>query len=337
MAEALELATLSAPDPVVQRERLREARAIWRELGSGLRDATVELALARLSPGVAGHAAAARAEQRLQQMGVRVSAAGPAGLLRTVARQAQAPLVIETLGGFRVHRGDQVVPASAWRSKKAQTLLKILISRSGRPVPRDVLKEALWPDADPATLANRLSVALSTVRAVLDPERRLAAEHFIGAERDTLQLELDRVTIDVELFLHDVATAEALCAAGRHTEAAEHRRSAVAAYPGDFLEEDVYEDWAMPLRERARAAYLASARALAVEAEAAADHETAIRYCLRILEREPLHEDAHLRLIRALAAAGRHGDALRSYRQYCTEMREIGAEPAPYRALPTGS
>ena len=102
---------------------------------------------------------------------------------------------------------------------------------------------------------------------------------------------------------------------------------------GDFLEDDLYEEWAIPLRERARAAYFAAASALAADAEAAGDGETAIRCHLRILERDPLHEHAHVGLVRALAAAGRHGDALRSYRQYCAGMRVIGAEPAPYGSL----
>jgi DNA-binding SARP family transcriptional activator len=219
-------------------------------------------------------------------------------------------------------------------SKKAQSLLKVLVSRSGQPVPRDVLKETLWPDADPATLANRLSVALSTVRTILDRERHFPADHFISADRDAVQIVLDHVAVDVEMFLHEVSAAEALRAARRHTEAAEHLGTAVAAYTGEFLVEDVYEDWAIPLRERARSAYIVAASALAAEAEAAGDREGAIGCYLRILERDPHHEDAHLRLVRALAAAGRHGDALRRYRHYCTQMREIGAESAPYRALP---
>ena len=181
LAESLELRAFSAADPAGSRERLREALAIWREMGSGLREAAVELALARLSRGVAAQAAAARAEQRLERLGVRVSAAGPAGLTACDrARRRRSPLAIETLGGFQVRRRDEIVPPSAWRSKKAQSLLKILVSRSGHPVPRDVLKEKLWPDADPATLANRLSVALSTVRAILDPDRRFPGDHFIS-------------------------------------------------------------------------------------------------------------------------------------------------------------
>jgi hypothetical protein len=137
--------------------------------------------------------------------------------------------------------------------------------------PRDVLKETLWPDADPATLANRLSVALSTVRTILDPERLFPADHFISAERDAVQIVLDHVAIDVEMFLHDVSTAEAL----RLRVATPRRPSTWGPRsrhtPASFLVEDVYEDWAIPLRERARSAFIVAASALAAEAEAAGD------------------------------------------------------------------
>jgi ATP/maltotriose-dependent transcriptional regulator MalT/DNA-binding SARP family transcriptional activator len=333
LAEALELSTFSAPDPAEERERLREALAIWHELGSSLRETAVDLALARLTRGVAAHAAAARAEQRLQRLGVLVNPAGPAGLLRAVARQTELPLAIETLGRFRVRRCGQLVPSSTWRSKKARSLLKILVSRGGHPVSRDELKEMLWPDADPATLDNRLSVALSTVRAILDPDRDFPADHFVSTGRDAVRLAIDHMAVDVEIFLHDVASAGALRNAGRHTKAGEHLHAAVAAYAGDFLEEDIYDDWAIPLRERARAAYFAAADALAAGARDAGDSEKAIRWYLRILERDPHHEGAHLDLVRTLAAAGRHSDARRNYRRYCSNMRAIGVQPTPYHAL----
>jgi len=41
---------------------------------------------------------------------------------------------------------------------------------------------------------------------------------------------------------------------------------AEALYLGDFLEEERYEDWAVDLREQARAAYVAVARAVAEHA-----------------------------------------------------------------------
>ena len=96
---------------------------------------------------------------------------------------AAAAVAIDALGRFRVLRDGAPVPRSAWRSRKARDLLKMLVARHGRPVSRDALIEALWPEEDPARCANRLSVALSTLRGVLDPERRFDADRFVRLER----------------------------------------------------------------------------------------------------------------------------------------------------------
>jgi DNA-binding SARP family transcriptional activator len=55
-----------------------------------------------------------------------------------------------------------------------------------------------------------------------------------------------------------------------------------------------------------------------------------VRYRLRILELDPYDEDAHLGLVSALVAAGRHGDARRQHRFYATRMEEIGVEAVPF-------
>ena len=69
------------------------------------------------------------------------------------------------------------MPTGEWQSRKARDLLKMLIARRGRSVARQVLMDGLWPDEDPERLGNRLSVALATVRSVLDPEKRHPADH----------------------------------------------------------------------------------------------------------------------------------------------------------------
>ena len=103
---------------------------------------------------------------------------------------------------------------------------------------------------------------------------------------------------------------------------------AEAAYTGDFLEEDRYEDWAIPLRDEARAVYVDVLRKLAETTGAA-------RYFLRIIDRDPYDEPAHLGLVAALQAQGAHGEARRAYRVYVSRMQEIGTEPASFspRAL----
>jgi DNA-binding SARP family transcriptional activator len=81
---------------------------------------------------------------------------------------------------------------------------------------------------------------------------------------------------------------------------------------------------AVPLREEARAAYLAVTELLASESS---DPARAVGYRLRMLERDPFDEHSHLALVAGLTALGRHGEALRSHRRYLERMHEIGIEP----------
>lgn len=332
LAESLELSTFAAPSGVDDPHRLEEAIEIWREVGNRVHEAAAELALARLQSSIAAQAVAQRAEQKLRSFGVRVSRAGPAGLLRAVALQTDAPVAIQTLGGFQVRRLGEPIPLAEWRSKKSRDLVKILVCRFGLPTPRDRLMDALWPGADPATLGNRLSVALSTLRSVLDPERRFAADRFVVADNDAVMLRVESVSIDLQLFLHDAGEGLSLRRAGRSADAAERLRAAEEAYVGDFLEEDAYQDWAAPVRDEAIGVYISVVRALAEDARGAGDHDAAVRFFLRLLERDRFDEPAHLDLVATLGQAGRHGEARRRYGIYCSAMQEIDVEAAHFAA-----
>jgi DNA-binding SARP family transcriptional activator len=243
-------------------------------------------------------------------------------------------VTVETLGGFRARRYGVPIRHEEWRSKKARDLLKVLLARRGHATPRELLMDALWPDEDPLKVRNRLSVALSTLRAVLDPEKRFDPDTFVRADRDCVTLDLDNIVVDVEIFLHEARAGLALRTVGRLAEATERLEYAESLYVGEFLEEDPYVDWAVPRREEARAAYVTSTRALGDDAAATGEHGAAVSYFLRILERDAYDEHAHLALVSALAATGRHGDARRAYRRYAGHMAEIGAEPASFQPQP---
>lgn len=331
LAEALELAAVSAPEPRV--DRLEEALSIWREIGSPLGEARCELGLARLAAGHGSHVETDRAERRLRSLGIRLeTAAGAAGLLAALPRGDHPPVAIRTLGGFRVLRDGSPTAAGDWGSKKARDLVKILVSRRGRPAQREALMEALWPEEDPEPLARRLAVALATARSVLDPEKRFPSDHFIVGEDSVLRLDLEHVSVDVEEFLSEAQAGLSLLREGSPSEARLPLESAEARYTGDFLEEDLYEEWATPLREEARTTYIAVVRGYArLEAEAG-NLEKAVALNLRILERDPYDEEAHLELVAVLSGLGRHGEARRFYRAYIARMEELEVEPAPMPA-----
>src|SRR5260370_15361186 len=105
-------------------------------------------------------------------------------------------VAIGTLGEFRVLRQGEPVPAGEWQSKKARDVLKMLVARRGRPAPREQLMEALWPEEDPARSTKRLSVLLTTVRAILDPGRRHDPDYYVVGDNYAVALNLAHVTVD---------------------------------------------------------------------------------------------------------------------------------------------
>jgi DNA-binding SARP family transcriptional activator/tetratricopeptide (TPR) repeat protein len=329
VAEAVELRAALSDGDDEARAALIEALTLWEEVASPLGQGRTLLALARLG-GPAAADRARRAERLLRPLGVRRLATAAAALAS--AAPAVAPVAVQCLGGFAVLRDGVSVPVSEWKSRKARDLVKILIARGGRPVHRETLRDLLWPGEEPAQTASRLSVALSTARAVLDPAKQHPPGWYLGADNDTLWIDGTHADIDVERFLELASGAETERKPGPSPAATDALAAAEAAYVGDAFPEDPYEDWTVSLRERTRATYIWAARILADDSVAAGDPATGIRCYLRVLEHDPYDEHAHLGLVRAHLDAGQQGEARRAYQAYGARMSEIAVEAAPFPA-----
>ena len=252
---------------------------------------------------------------------------GRAGSADSVGHPAE--VAIQALGRFEVRVDGEPVPSSRWQSRKARDLLRILVARRGRPMPRDELCELLWPDDDPAKTGHRLSVLLSIVRGVLDPVRALPADHYLVADLASVALDVSRARVDVEDFLSYVARARRLLDAGDLAEARDLLVTVDRHHSADAFEDEPYAQWSAPLREETRAAYLSMLRMLVQVSDAgrAAGVDAAVGYLLRLLERDPYDEAAHRGLVRCLVRAGRHGEARRAFDRYGDAMRAIGVRP----------
>lgn len=326
LATALEL--VARANPAGARDNLRQARSIWEQVGDPVRVAGTDLTMAELGTAVDTSELAQSAISRLQRLGGH-------GLISQEARALTAQptgsvVAVRTLGGFSVVRNGEVVPANEWQSKKARELLKILVASHGRPQHREVIMDMLWPGEDPAKAANRLSVALSTVRSVLGDDKSKDSDSYIIGDRDSVGLNTDEIDVDAEQFSRLAERGLRLWRSGDRATGRSVLESAEALYVGDFLEEDLFADWSVTFREECRSTYLQIAEILAQAFTGEGDHDGASRLYLRILERDEFHEPAHLGLVTAMTSLGRHGAARRIYGQYVTRMRELDVEPAAF-------
>jgi DNA-binding SARP family transcriptional activator len=320
LAESLELQ--GAARVPADEAQLRSAIELWDDVGNPVGAARARLGLAVLS-GDQRTAVATRRE--LETMGVE-PALGVPGLL--ASKQGGGPEVaIVALGRFAVLREGEPIPLAAWQSRKARDLLKVLVARRGHPITREAAAETMWPEEDPEPLGNRLSVALSTIRKVLDPGRRHPPDHYVEADAQTIALRLDRVHVDLIEFLRIADRAIGLMAKGDRDAAEAPLRQAHRIYAGDFLEDNLYEEWAVEAREEARSRLLTVLRLLARLATDRGDYESAGQYLGQLLERDPYDEEAWLALIAGQIRLRRHGEARRRYAAYARRMGELEVVP----------
>lgn len=221
--------------------------------------------------------------------------------------------------------GSPVTPPSA----RARTLVTALVLAHGRSVSATALVDDLWPDDRPADPRAALQSLVSRTRAVLADGILVSGPggYSLDARSDLDEVhELGRAATD-SLATGDAAGAVAAA------------RSALACWrgePGEGLPEgSVVRDELGAQADRRRTAV---EQVLVAALLAAGDHQGAVGWAERAVERAPLDEDAHLALLRAYAGAGRSAEALRTFGALRTRLAdELGADPrADLVALNTG-
>src|SRR5205085_2014622 len=104
----------------------------------------------------------------------------------------------------------------------------------------------------------------------------------------------------------------------------------LALYKGDYLPEDLYEDWAQRRRDRLRRVcswLLENAAKVTLEN---AQGQRASEYLLELLERNSADEQTHRQLMLVYARMGRRSDALNQYLLLRKGLREeLHASPLP--------
>jgi DNA-binding SARP family transcriptional activator/tetratricopeptide (TPR) repeat protein len=317
LAEALELVAVVSDAPKARRGALAEALAIWLD-----RDAVLDAHRVRA---VLGHSADATAAERGAAGAAREELAVAGVPMPAWACSAAGPDArIRTLGRFDVVAAGRTIPGGAWQSRKARDLLRVLVARRGRPVSREELGSILWGDDDPGKVAHRLSVALSTVRSVLDPGRAAPSDHFLVAQAGGVFLDVTRIAVDVEHFLADAEHGLRLRERGHSAEARAVLETAERAYTGDFLEDELYDDVAVPTRELARSTYLQVVRVLVEIHRQRGEMDRCVRGLHRILDKDPYDEQGHRDLIEILELSGSHGEAQRAKERYRHALAELG-------------
>jgi DNA-binding SARP family transcriptional activator len=223
-------------------------------------------------------------------------------------------LTARLLGRLWVVVDGQVVDTAS--SRRTRNVLAYLLTHRETPVPRDVLMDVFWGNADPEAARNSVHVALSGVRRAL---RATGPEPLLERRHDTYRFSdhLD-VWVDVEAFEQASRQGRRAEEAGDAAAALEAYERAGQIYDGDFLADDPYAPWAGEIRETLRAQANDVACRLVALYGRLGDDSSVVLVGRRVLAGDPCNEPVHRQLMASFARAGQRHLALLQY-QRCRE------------------
>jgi DNA-binding SARP family transcriptional activator len=205
--------------------------------------------------------------------------------------------------------------------RQARVLAALLVLRRERPMRREELIEAIWPESTWGQHEGALRVLLTAVRRAFGPEALTG--------RAELRLELpDDAWIDVEQAAADVAVAEQALREERLADAAAAAHAAAALLAEPFMAGETatwIEDARRELDDLAVSALEVEARAELQAGKARA----AARAARELVARAPYREGGHALVMEALAAEGNTAEALLAYERLRKLLRdELGTTPS---------
>jgi DNA-binding SARP family transcriptional activator len=253
----------------------------------------------------------------------------PSTYRRESPAAVQPSFQVRFFGHFEILCDSETMPLG--RNGKALTILKYLLANRARPVSQDHLMGWLWPESNLKKARWSLNSAIHGLRKLLSGCPTSVSMNYVCLEDGYYRLSPSvRVSTDVDEFDKCHEQGRQLEKNDLMREAAIEYEKAIDLYRGDYLVEDLYEDWTMVERERLANAYMDILDRLAVHYMEVEQHQESIRTCYRVLEKDRCHEDSYRLLMRCYARLGLRARALHQYRM-CEQIlgQEYGTSPSP--------
>ena len=224
------------------------------------------------------------------------------------------------LGRFEVRAGDELVIDQGWHHRNAKGLLKLLAIQRDRYLHREQILDAFWASLNPSAAAANLRKILFDLRTEFAARR--VTEPVVTVADDMVVLSSE-ITLDIDDF------RSCARAARFSRDRLDLYEEAIATYRGDLLVEDRFEEWAQGTRQELRDLHNELLIELSQLYTATGKLELASERLQRLLQADPLDEDANRLMMRVYAETGSRQKAHRQYETFRDALRrEIGAEPS---------
>jgi DNA-binding SARP family transcriptional activator len=237
---------------------------------------------------------------------------------------------VRCLGHFEVQSGSKKIVR--WPSSKAKSIFQYLLIKSREPTQKDKLIEALWPGCAASAANNNLKAAVHSLRLSLNEiSLEKVNQPIVLFSEGSYRLNPDIcLSIDVDDFEKYRDNGRRLEKERRIEEAIEEYEKAENLYRGDYLEDELYEDWTLIRRETLKDNYLTILSKLAEYSLMTCDYENCIYYSQKIIAKDHSREDSYRNIIRCHIKMNQRNRALRWY-EICCQSLQMELDTTPER------
>ncbi len=239
-------------------------------------------------------------------------------------------------GGLCLESGEHLLAESSLPGPQGRHLLGFLAAEHARPLSRDELADELWPGNLPPAWEGSLKSLVSKVRAAL-ARAGLPGAELIRNAFGAYQFRLPNDGwVDVDAAVLGLHLAEAALAAGDLDRAAGHAFVARLITARPFLP-GVEGAWTQGWRSRLQDLRIRALECMAEVQFQQGQTSAALRGAELVLELDELRESAWRILMRAHAADGNLGTAMRAYERCRQTLHEqVGTAPSPHTRAALG-
>lgn len=227
------------------------------------------------------------------------------------------PLRIETLGQFSIWKGRYRLADASFNRRKSGELLRFLLLQNNRAAGRELIIEALWPEAASDNPSNLLNQATSNLRHALEPHLPdKFPSRYLKVEGELISLRLPPgSSVDFEHF-------ERVLPIAIQTHSAERLQEALKLYAGELFPADRYADWSEEKRQELKDLWQRGMLALAKIYLDNGQNYLAINCCRQVLHSDPWNEEAALMGMQAYIGLNDIPHALQVYQALEKTLRE---------------
>ncbi len=220
-------------------------------------------------------------------------------------------LDVQMFGDFRIKNEDGVLTSENIRSEMLTRLLTYIVCHRKKSLTVQEFIEVLWPEDESDNPAGALKNLMYRLRNLL--KKTWGAYDFILTGRGTYQWNPDIVlNVDTEKFEN---YCKNICSDGNAEEEIQKGKEAIGLYKGSFLPELASEYWVISMSTYYNTLFLSEVKKLAALMEQEKDYAELEQLCIRELGFEPLDEEIHCYLMRALIAENKQEAADQHYKK----------------------